>query len=141
MGNDSVVVAPDKFKGSLTATGAAETIATGRRQGRPGIDVPVAASLARSGDTAVVEMAEASGPRRLPGDRRGAGRRFHRRTRAHDIEPDLERCQREAATLLTSLARRFAGTTPLLGADPGQRPGSGGRSPATPATADSARPD
>ncbi len=99
----TVVVAPDKFKGSLTATAAAEAIAAGLRQGRPGIDVvlapvadggdgtvdaavaagyervpvtvtgptgePVAASLARSGDTAVVEMAEASGLRRLPGGR------------------------------------------------------------------------
>src|SRR6266498_491319 len=97
----TVGVAPDKYKGSLTATAAAEAIAAGLRQGRPGIDVvlapvadggdgtvdaavaagyervpvtgptgePVAASLARSGDTAVVEMAEASGLRRLPGGR------------------------------------------------------------------------
>src|SRR5215218_1518757 len=99
----TVVVAPDKFKGSLTATAAAEAIAAGLRQARPGIDVvlapvadggdgtvdaavaagydrvpvtvtgptgePVAASLARSADTAVVEMAEASGLRRLPGGR------------------------------------------------------------------------
>jgi len=33
-----------------------------------------------------------------------------------DIEPDLDRCQREAATLLASLARRLAETSPLLGA-------------------------
>jgi glycerate kinase len=106
MGNDTVVVAPDKFKGSLTATAAAEAIAAGLRQRRPGIGVvlapvadggdgtvdaavaagyermtvnvagptgePVAASFARSGDTAVVEMAEASGPRQLPDGRPAA---------------------------------------------------------------------
>ena len=98
-----VVVAPDKFKGSLTAVEAAEAIGEGLRQGRPGVDVvlapvadggdgtvdaavaagydrvtttvagptgePVTASFAVSGDTAVVEMAEASGLRRLPGGR------------------------------------------------------------------------
>jgi len=58
-----------------------------------------------------------------------------------DLEPDLERCQREAATLLTSLARRFAETTPLLGTRAGRRPGTSGRRPATPATAEQARPD
>ena len=98
-----VVVAPDKFKGSLTAVEAAEAIGEGLRQGRPGVDVvlapvadggdgtvdaavaagydrvtttvagptgePVTASFAVSGDTAVVEMAEAAGLRRLPGGR------------------------------------------------------------------------
>jgi glycerate kinase len=98
-----VLVAPDKFKGSLTATEAAEAIGTGVRQGRPGIEVqvapvadggdgtvdaavaagyqrvsttvtgptgePVAASFALAGETAVIEMAEASGLRRLPGGR------------------------------------------------------------------------
>ena len=98
-----VVVAPDKFKGSLTAVEAAEAIGEGLRQGRPGVDIvlapvadggdgtvdaavaagydrvtttvtgptgePVTASLAVSGDTAVVEMAEAAGLRRLPGGR------------------------------------------------------------------------
>ena len=98
-----VVVAPDKFKGSLTAVEAAEAIAEGLRQGRPGVDVvlspvadggdgtvdaavaagydrvtttvagptgePVTASFAVSGDTAVVEMAEAAGLRRLPDGR------------------------------------------------------------------------
>src|SRR4051812_46587184 len=106
MDNDTVLVAPDKFKGSLTAVDAADAIATGLRQGRPGIEVvlapiadggdgtvdaavaagdervtvdvagptrePVAASFARSGDTAVVEMAEASGLRRLPDGRPAA---------------------------------------------------------------------
>ena len=98
-----VVVAPDKFKGSLTAVEAAEAIGEGLRQGRPGVDVvlapvadggdgtvdaavaagydrvtttvagptgePVTASFAVSGDTAVIEMAEAAGLRRLPGGR------------------------------------------------------------------------
>jgi glycerate kinase len=101
-----VVVAPDKFKGSLTAVAAAEAIAAGLRQGHPAIDVvlapvadggdgtvdaavaagyervpvtvtgptgrPVNASFARSEETAVVEMAEASGLRRLPGGRPAA---------------------------------------------------------------------
>ena len=98
-----VVVAPDKFKGSLTAVEAAEAIGVGLRQGRPGLDVvlapvadggdgtvdaavaagyervtttvagptgePVTASFAVSADTAVIEMAEAAGLRRLPGSR------------------------------------------------------------------------
>ena len=50
-----VAVAPDKFKGSLTAVEAAEAIGEGLRHGRPGVD--------------------------------------------------LERCQRDASTLLVSLAR------------------------------------
>ena len=37
-----VVVAPDKFKGSLTAAVAAEAIGEGLRQGRPGVDVVLA---------------------------------------------------------------------------------------------------
>ena len=98
-----VVVAPDKFKGSLTAVEAAEAIGVGLRQGRSGLDVvlapvadggdgtvdaavaagyervtttvagptgePVTASFAVSADTAVIEMAEAAGLRRLPGSR------------------------------------------------------------------------
>jgi hypothetical protein len=39
-----VVVAPDKFKGSLTAVEAAEAIGKGLRQGRPGVDVVLARS-------------------------------------------------------------------------------------------------
>jgi glycerate 2-kinase len=98
-----VVVAPDKFKGSLSAVEAAEAIAAGLRAGRAGVHVvlapvadggdgtvdaavaagyrrvpvtvtgptgePVAATFASSGETAVVEMAEASGLRRLPDGR------------------------------------------------------------------------
>jgi glycerate kinase len=98
-----VVVAPDKFKGSLTAAEAAEAIEAGLRRARPDVEVtrlpvadggdgtlatmvaagarrvpvraggptgePVDAAIAVAGDTALVEMAEASGLRRLPGGR------------------------------------------------------------------------
>lgn len=96
-----VVVAPDKFKGSLTAMEAATAIAAGLRTGRPGVETrilpiadggdgtleaavvagyervelevtgptgaPVRAAIALRGDTAIVEMAQASGMQRLPG--------------------------------------------------------------------------
>ena len=96
----TVVVAPDKFKGSLTAAQAADAIATGLSRGCPGARVvrlpvadggdgtvdaavaggyerrlvvvqgptgePLTAALAVRGDTAVLELAEASGLRRLP---------------------------------------------------------------------------
>ena len=95
-----VVVAPDKFKGSLTAAQAADAIAIGLSRGCPGARIarlpvadggdgtvdaavtsgyerrlvevqgptgePVTAALAVRGDSAVVELAEASGLRRLP---------------------------------------------------------------------------
>ncbi|MFI6866831.1 glycerate kinase [Nocardia sp. NPDC050406] len=95
-----VLVAPDKFKGSLTAPEVAAHIAAGLRRARPdtpvvtapvadggdgtvdamvaagfarlqtGVTGPVgesvAASFAMRGETAVVELAEASGLRRLP---------------------------------------------------------------------------
>jgi glycerate 2-kinase len=98
-----VVVAPDKFKGSLGAAGVALAVADGLRAAVPGLDArehPVAdggdgtveaalsagferkevpctgptgevvtAALAVRGQTAVVELAEASGLRRLPGGR------------------------------------------------------------------------
>jgi glycerate kinase len=101
-----VVVAPDKFKGSLGAAGVAAAVASGLRAAVPGLDArehPVAdggdgtveaalsAGFARrevsctgpTGDTvlaalavrdkvAVVELAEASGLRRLPGGRLAA---------------------------------------------------------------------
>ncbi|MFI6172893.1 glycerate kinase [Nocardia sp. NPDC051052] len=94
------VVAPDKFKGSLTAPQVAAHIVTGLRRVRPDIPVvtmpvadggdgtvdavvesgfvrfqtsvagplglPVAASFAMRGEAAVIELAEASGLRRLP---------------------------------------------------------------------------
>nr|MBA3522975.1 glycerate kinase [Geodermatophilaceae bacterium] len=98
-----VVVAPDKFKGSLTAVEAARAIAEGLARGSQTLDVvqlpvadggegtveaaiaagylrrevtvrgptgdPVTATFATRGSRAVVEMAEASGLRRLPGGR------------------------------------------------------------------------
>ncbi|MGN9780090.1 glycerate kinase [Nonomuraea sp. ZG12] len=97
---EHVLVAPDKFKGSLTAAEVAAVVAAALEAG-PGVaavELPVAdggdgtvdaavacgftrvtisvtgptgepvdASYARRGDTAVVELAEASGLRRLPG--------------------------------------------------------------------------
>jgi glycerate kinase len=98
-----VIVAPDKFKGSLTADEAAEAIEAGLRRARPDVELvrfpvadggdgtlaavlssgeaervevevtgptgePVAAAFALGSDgSAMVEMAEASGLRRLPG--------------------------------------------------------------------------
>jgi len=96
-----VVVAPDKFKGSLTAGQAAEAISVGVKRGDPTlttVQCPVAdggegtlatvvaagftrvavyakgptgqvvqTAYARSGNTAVVEMAEICGLQRLPG--------------------------------------------------------------------------
>jgi len=101
-----VVVAPDKFKGSLGAAGVAMAVADGLRAAVPGLDArehPVAdggdgtveaalsagftrtevrctgptgdtvtAALAVRGRVAVVELAEASGLRRLPGGRPAA---------------------------------------------------------------------
>lgn len=102
-GGPRVVVAPDKFKGSLTAAQAAQAIAEGLRHSCPGVEViqlpvadggdgtveaavaagyqrqmvtvrgptgdPVKATFALRGQTAVLEMAEASGLRQLPGGR------------------------------------------------------------------------
>src|SRR6266498_1696413 len=99
-----VVVAPDKFEGSLTAGQAANAIEAGLRRARADVQVvrlpvgdggagtleavvaagfervpvpatgptgePVEAAIAVLGDRAFVEMAEASGLRRLPGGRR-----------------------------------------------------------------------
>lgn len=98
-----IVVAPDKFKGSLSATQAAHAIARGLARGCPEAELvllpvadggegtvdaavaagyerrhvvvagptgePVEAGFAVLGDRAVIEMAEASGLRRLPGER------------------------------------------------------------------------
>jgi glycerate kinase len=99
-GTRRVLIAADKFKGSLTAVEVAERVTAGLRRVVPGLDVealPVAdggdgtvdaavaagferrelrvagplghevtAAFALRGDTAVVEMAEASGLQRLP---------------------------------------------------------------------------
>ena len=98
-----VVVAPDKFKGSLGAAAVAAAVADGLRAAVPGVDArehpvadggdgtveaalsagfareevpctgptgePITAALAVRDQTAVVELAEASGLRRLPGGR------------------------------------------------------------------------
>jgi len=102
-GRPRILVAPDKFKGSLTATQAAAAIGRGLARGCPGAEIvllpvadggdgtvdaavaagyerrhavvsgptgePVEACFAVRGEHAVVEMAEASGLRRLPGGR------------------------------------------------------------------------
>ncbi|GAA4548226.1 glycerate kinase [Amycolatopsis samaneae] len=102
MNRPHVLVAPDKFKGSLTAGEVADAVAAGIGSAVPGVPVralpvadggegtvtaavaagfrraevpargptgqPVTASFAVSGTTAVVELAEASGLHRLPGD-------------------------------------------------------------------------
>ena len=99
-GTRRVLVAADKFKGSLTAVEVAERVTAGLRRAAPGVEIeslPVAdggdgtvaaavaagferrevrvagplghevtAAFALRGDTAVVEMAEASGLQRLP---------------------------------------------------------------------------
>ena len=99
-----VVVAPDKFEGSLSAGQVAAAIEAGLRRARPDAEVvrlplgdggagtlealvaagfqrvpvtatgptgePVTAAIAVDGDRAFVEMAEASGLKRLPGGRR-----------------------------------------------------------------------
>jgi glycerate 2-kinase len=99
-----VVVAPDKFEGSLTAGQAAQAIRAGLLRARPDAEVvglplgdggagtleallaagfervpvaasgptgePVQATIAVDGDRCFVEMAEASGLKRLPGGRR-----------------------------------------------------------------------
>src|SRR5919199_512234 len=98
-----VVVAPDKFKGSLTAAQVASHVAVGLRAAAPRVEVrevpvadggegtvdaalaagfrevstevsgptgaPVRARIAVRGDTAVVELATASGLAVLPGGR------------------------------------------------------------------------
>ncbi|MQY12577.1 Glycerate 2-kinase [Streptomyces sp. RB5] len=97
-----MLIAADKFKGSLTAVQVAERVTAGLRRVRPGVEIealpvadggdgtvaaavaagferrevvvtgpvgtPVTAAYALRGDTAVVEMAEASGLQLLPPD-------------------------------------------------------------------------
>jgi glycerate 2-kinase len=98
-----VVVAPDKFKGSVTAQQVADALAAGLRRGRPDLDVveipvadggdgtvaaalaagfvprhvlaegpvgqPVDTTFAMRARTAVIELADVSGLRRLPAER------------------------------------------------------------------------
>jgi glycerate kinase len=102
-----VVVAPDKFKGSLTAAQVADRVAAGLTRAAPGVEVakvpvadggdgtleaalsagyrrvpvraegptgePVATAYAEFDGVAVVELADVSGLRRLPGGRLAAG--------------------------------------------------------------------
>jgi glycerate kinase len=63
-----ILVAPDKFKGSLPATQVAAAIAAGLRAGRPGAEV-VTIPVADGGEVAVVELAGVCGLARLPGGR------------------------------------------------------------------------
>lgn len=99
----TVLIASDKFKGSLTAAEVAAAVSAGVRRVRPDVHIvsvavadggdgtlaaaeaagfarvevtvagptgaPVRTAYARRGDTAVVELADASGLVRLPGDR------------------------------------------------------------------------
>jgi glycerate kinase len=101
-----VVVAPDKFKGSLTAAQVADRVAAGLTRAAPGVEVatvpvadggdgtleaalsagyrgvpvraegptgePVETAYAERGGVAVVELADVSGLRRLPGGRLAA---------------------------------------------------------------------
>ncbi|QBR92304.1 glycerate kinase [Nocardioides euryhalodurans] len=101
-GAPRVLLAPDKFKGSLAASGVADAVGRGIRSVLPGVEVvalpvadggdgtldaalaagfdrvpvtvagptgePVATAYARRGSVAVVEMADACGLVRLPGD-------------------------------------------------------------------------
>src|SRR5215470_15620756 len=98
-----VVVAPDKFKGSVTARQVADALAAGLRRGRPDLDIveipvadggdgtvaavlaagfaprhvrtegpvgrPVSTTFAMRGSTAVIELADVAGLRRLPAGR------------------------------------------------------------------------
>jgi glycerate kinase len=59
-----IVIAPDKFKGSLPATGVAAAIAAGLRAGRPGAEL-VMIPVADGGD-GTVDAAVAAGFRRVP---------------------------------------------------------------------------
>ena len=73
-----IVIAPDKFKGSLPATQVAAAIAAGLRAGRPGaelVTIPVADGGEGTVDAAVAAGFErvpvmAAGPAGDPGSRR-----------------------------------------------------------------------
>jgi glycerate kinase len=130
-----IVVAPDKFKGSLPAAQVAAAIAAGLHAGRPGAEVvtiPVA-----DGGEGTVDAAVAAGFERVPvtaagpaGDpvqasyaRRGevavAGRSTLREAELAaagiaavypltDLEPDLVRCRAEADRLLRRTGQMIA---------------------------------
>ena len=111
-GLNRVVVAPDKFKGTLTAAQVAAHVAAGLERVRPGlqaIKVPVA-----DGGDGTVDAAVAAGYRRVEAGvsgPTGSQLRSAGITRAYalaDIEPDLARCLEHAGLLLEDLAERVA---------------------------------
>src|SRR5579884_1468377 len=64
-----VVVAPDKFKGTLTATAVAAHVAAGVARVRP--DLPVVQAPVADGGDGTVDAAEAAGYRRVEIEVRG----------------------------------------------------------------------
>jgi glycerate kinase len=151
-----VLVAPDKFKGSLTAVEVASAVAAGLSDVQPEVTVrtlpvadggdgtvdaavaagfrrvqapargptglPITASYAVRGDTAVVELAEASGLQRLPGDpvpltatSAGAGDLIAAAVRAGCKRIVLgvggSACTDGGAGMLTALGARFLDST------------------------------
>src|SRR5689334_9166937 len=87
-----IVVAPDKFKGSLPATKVAAAIAAGLRAGRPGAEV-VTIGVADGGE-GTVDAAVAAGIAAV--------------YPLTDLEPDLERCRTEADRLLRRTGQMIA---------------------------------
>jgi glycerate kinase len=109
-------------EGSLDQQSLAGKAPWGVAQAAARVGVPVVALVGRSAISA--DEAKAAG--------------FAEVHALTDLEPDLERCQRAAAPLLTSLAQHLAETSPLLGAG-----GAAGdsRSPKTADTAHRPWPD
>jgi glycerate kinase len=90
-------------EGSLDQQSLAGKAPWGVAQAAARAGVPVVALVGRSGLTA--QQAGAAG--------------FADVRALTDLEPDLERCRRDAAVLLAALARTFAETSPLV-----RRPGT-----------------
>jgi glycerate kinase len=122
-----IVVAPDKFKGSLPATQVAAAIAAGLHAGRPGAEI-VTIPVADGGEGTIdaqslagktpVGVARAAA-RRGVGVIAVAGRSTLREPELaaagiaavyalSDLEPDLERCRAEAARLLRRIGQMIA---------------------------------
>jgi glycerate kinase len=104
-----IVVAPDKFKGSLPATQVAAAIAAGLHAGRPNAEVvtiPVA-----DGGEGTVDAAVAAGFERVPVTAAGAAgdpvrASYARRGEVAVVE--LERCRAEADRLLRRTGQMIA---------------------------------
>jgi hypothetical protein len=82
-----VLIAPDKFKGSLSGLEVAAALCRGLTAARPDLEarlLPVETAYARRDDLAVVEMADVSGLARLPGGTPDALGATSRGTRQHD---------------------------------------------------------